>query len=73
MTINSEEGPAFGVALLAAVGAGEFKGIQEACKATINVVKETAPNSKAKKVYDHGMPIYQDLYRSLKDDFRRIS
>ncbi len=72
VTINSEEGPAFGVALLAAVGAGEYKGIQEACKATIKVVKETAPNPKAKKVYDLGMPIYQDLYRSLKNDFQKI-
>ena len=72
VTINSEEGPAFGVALLAAVGAGEYKGIQEACKATIKVVKETTPNSKAKKVYDLGMPIYQGLYQSLKDDFRKI-
>lgn len=72
VTINSEEGPAFGVALLAAVGGGEFKGIAEACKAAIRVVKETAPDAKAKKVYNRGMPIYQDLYRALKDDFKKI-
>ncbi|MDR1270602.1 MAG: xylulokinase, partial [Planctomycetaceae bacterium] len=46
VTINSEEGPAFGVALLAAVGAGAFKNIQEACKTVIKVVKETKPNTK---------------------------
>ena len=72
VAINSEEGPAFGVALLAAVGAGAFKNIQEACKATIKVVKETKPNGKAQKVYDAAMPIYQELYCSLKDDFRTI-
>ena len=41
VTINSEEGPAYGVALLAAVGAGAFKNIEEACRATIRVVNET--------------------------------
>ncbi|MDR2116662.1 MAG: xylulokinase [Planctomycetaceae bacterium] len=72
VTINSEEGPAFGVALLAAVGAGAFKNIQEACKATIKIVKETKPNPKTKKMYDKAMPVYQNLYRSLKDDFRTL-
>ena len=43
VTIETEEGPAYGVALLAAVGAGAFKNIAEACAATISVVQETAP------------------------------
>ncbi|MDR1142319.1 MAG: xylulokinase [Planctomycetaceae bacterium] len=72
VTINSEEGPAFGVALLAAVGAGAFKNIQEACKAVIKVVKETKPNTKTKKFYNNVMPIYQNLYCSLKNDFRKL-
>jgi xylulokinase len=70
--INSEEGPAFGVALLAAVGGGAFKNIQEACKSAIKVVKETKPNVKAQKIYDTAMPVYQQLYCSLKHDFRVI-
>ncbi|MDR0705424.1 MAG: xylulokinase [Planctomycetaceae bacterium] len=72
VTINSEEGPAFGVALLAAVGAGAFKNIQEACKAVIKVVKEAKPNAKAKKIYDNTMPVYQNLYCSLKNDFKKL-
>ncbi len=72
-TINAEEGPAYGVALLAAVGAGAFKNVEEACSATIRVVKETAVNKNAKKYHDQAFPIYQDLYRSLKKDFKRIS
>ncbi|MFZ5829472.1 MAG: xylulokinase [Planctomycetota bacterium] len=73
VTINSEEGPAYGVALLAAVGAGAYKNIGEACKATIRVVSETAPERKAVKVYDRAMPVYQQLYRSLKKDFKAIA
>jgi xylulokinase len=73
VTINTEEGPAYGVALLAAVGAGVFKNVQEACKATIRVVKETSPGTAAKACYDRAFGIYQQLYRSLKDDFKRIA
>ncbi|MCA9216669.1 MAG: xylulokinase [Planctomycetales bacterium] len=71
--INAEQGPAYGVALLAAVGAGEYKNIEEACAATIYNTDETSPNSKARSFYDRSFPIYQQLYRSLKDDFQSIS
>jgi len=71
--INTEEGPAYGVALLAAVGAGAFKNIQEACSATIRVVDQTSVSRPAKRYYDRAMPVYQQLYRSLKDDFRSIA
>lgn len=72
VTINAEQGPAYGVALLAAVGAGAFKNVEEACAATIRVVSKTLLNKKSSKVYDAGFPIYQRLYRSLKGDFQTI-
>jgi xylulokinase len=72
-TINAEEGPAYGVALLAAVGAGAFKNIQEACAATIRVVESTSPGRAAQKTYANAFPEYQALYGSLKDDFKRIA
>jgi xylulokinase len=73
VTINAHEGPAYGVALLAAVGAGIFKNIQEAASATIRVISHTPVDAKRKRHYDKAFPLYQDLYRSLKDDFKRIS
>jgi xylulokinase len=73
VTINSEEGPAYGVALLAAVGAGAYKDIVEACGATIRVVQQTAPARRATKVYDQAFLVYQQLYRSLKNDFKAIA
>jgi xylulokinase len=73
VTINTEEGPAYGVALLAAVGGGEFKDIREACAATIRVVQQTSPSRSAKKDYDRAFPVYQQLYRALKDDFKSIA
>lgn len=73
VTINAEQGPAYGVALLAAVGAGSYKNIQEACAATIRVVSRTAVDKKAVPTYDRGFPVYQQLYQSLKQDFVSIA
>jgi xylulokinase len=73
VTINAEQGPAYGVALLAAVGSGAYKNIEEACAATIRVISRTPCDKKAAKAYDRGFPIYQQLYRSLKDDFGAIA
>ncbi len=73
VTINTKEGAAYGVALLAAVGAGAFKNIREACEATIRVVQETSVDRAARRYYDRAFPIYQQLYRSLKNDFKSIA
>jgi xylulokinase len=72
-TINSEQGAAYGVALLAAVGVGAYKNIQEACGATIRVVEKLPVNKKQAKVYDKAYPVYQGLYQSLKSDFAKIA
>lgn len=72
-TINAEQGPAYGVALLAAVGDGAFKNIEEACKATIRVVDRVAPKKQSQKQYNTSFPVYQKLYTSLKSSFDEIS
>lgn len=72
-TINAEEGPAYGVALLAAAGTGAYKNVAEACDATISTVTQTAPDAKARRAYNRAYPIYGRLYRSLKGDFAAIA
>lgn len=72
VTINAHEGPAFGVALLAAVGTGYFNDIAEACTRTIKVVTRTRPSAKSKAAYDRVYPLFGKLYRSLKEDFAAI-
>jgi xylulokinase len=72
VTINASEGPAYGVALLAAAGTGAYKNVVEACHATISVVTKTAAKSSSVKTYNAGYPVYQQLYRSLKSDFATI-
>ena len=72
VTINAEEGPAYGVALLAAAGTGAYRDVVEACKATISVVTKTTAKAAAKKAYNAAYPVYQSLYGSLKSDFESI-
>jgi len=73
VSMAADEGPAYGVALLAAVGAGEFTDIAEACDATVKTKGQTKPSNAARKQYDKAFPIYQKLYRSLREDFRAIA
>ena len=74
-TINAEQGPAYGVALLAAVGAGAFKNVQEACEATIRVTSRTTCHQSRVpyRIYAKSYPVYRRLYDSLKADFQAIA
>ncbi len=73
VTINAEEGPAYGAALLAAAGTGAYRDVVEACTAAIRVVSNTSPNAKSKRIYDRMYPMYGQLYGSLKGDFQDIA
>jgi xylulokinase len=72
-TINSEEGPAYGVALLAAVGAGEFKDIKQACKSAVKVTRTIRPKPAARARYAKLHQQYDRLYPALKTEFHRIA
>ena len=72
-TVNATEGPAFGVALLAMVGAGLFSSVPEACDATIRLVDQTAVEPSVKAFHDRGYAIYRKLYQDLRETFVSIS
>ncbi len=72
-SINVEEGPAFGVALLAGVGTGIYASVPEACQATIRVVSETKPQAEATATYDRYYRLYRSLYPLLRDTFRAMA
>jgi xylulokinase len=73
VSMAADEGPAYGVALLAAVGAGEFNDVAEACEATVKTTRETKPAAAMRRQYDKRFPLYQKLYRSLREEFRAIA
>ena len=72
-TVNATEGPAFGVALLAMVGAGVFSSVPEACDATIRLVDQTKVEPEVKAFHDKGYAIYRKLYQDLRESFASIS
>lgn len=73
VTINIDEGPALGVALLAGVGAGVYPSVEKACRSVIKVASTTKADGKTKKTYDKFYPIYQSLYQSLKGEFGKVA
>ena len=72
VTVSTEEGAAFGTALLAATGAGVFKSVKQACKNTIKIIEKVAP-CRANRIYEEFYSEYRLLYPSLKRTFHRIS
>lgn len=72
-TVNSSEGPAFGAALLAGVGAGLYKNVAEACDTTVKVVTTQPYNETNYQVYSKYYNLYNSLYYSLKDGFKALA
>lgn len=66
---NASEGPAYGVALLAGVGTGVWKSVEEACKRSIDQVEKVQPAKKMTAHYDQYYGVYRKLYFDLKERF----
>lgn len=67
--LNVDEGPAYGAALLAGVGAGVWDDVAEAADATIRVEEVVEPDPGRRQRYQEGHRIYRSLYASLRDLF----
>ena len=72
-TVNAHEGPGFGVALLALVGAGVFSSVPEACDNTIRLADQTAVRPDVKAFHDRGYAIYRKLYADLRETYGMIA
>jgi xylulokinase len=70
---NATEGPAYGVALLAGVGTGVWKTVEEACRECIKQTKKITPNKKRAAFYEPYYGTYRQLYGDLKDRFSQIA
>ena len=72
-TLESKEGPALGVALLASVGAGIYSTVPEACKAVIKINKTQQPDAERVPKYEEYYQLYREIYPVLKDKFEKLS
>jgi xylulokinase len=72
VTLNTQEGSAYGAALLAMVGSGEFGSVPEACHAVIRETDSVSPDDEA-AFYAKAHCIYVDLYSALAPSFAAIA
>ena len=64
--LEADEGAAFGAAILAGVGAGQWQTVDEACEKTIRVAETVEPNNESVKILDRNYEAYQLLYSALR-------
>ena len=72
-TIDQEQGPALGVAILAGVGSGVYTSVQDACDKLITKAKETEPVAENAEKYAKYHELYKKLYSDLREDYQELA
>ena len=67
--IESEEGPGYGAAILAAVGCGVFPSVEEAAKQLVKVVATEEPDPELAAKYEERYQKFRKFYPALKGMF----
>lgn len=67
--IESEEGPGYGGAILAAVGCGEYESVEAACEKLVKVVNTIEPDPVLVEKYEARYQEFKKLYPAVKDLF----
>ncbi len=66
VTLESQEGSAYGAALLGMVATGAFSSVPEACRSTVRETGRVMPEPASEAVYAAGHKVYQGLYPALR-------
>jgi len=72
-TTQSVEQAAMGAAILAGVGVGIYKDVEEGCKKIVKLKEEKIkPIPENVNIYHKQFEIYKSLYQDLKEDFKKL-
>lgn len=71
--IESEEGPALGGAMLAAVGCGEYDSVEDAAKALVKVVDTVEPTPELVAKYEERYQKFRQIYPTVKGLFQELA
>lgn len=71
-SLVTEQGPAYGAAILAMVGAGEYDSINDAVKQIVRVRSVITPDSNSVTLYEQKYEIFRSLYPALKNVFHNM-
>ena len=66
-TVEVEEGPAYGGAILAAVADGVFTSVEDATSKIVRIKDTTEPESELVEKYQKGYEKFVKMYPALKD------
>ena len=64
--VESEEGPAMGAAILAAVGCGEYPDVETAAKQIVHVVETVEPEEELVRKYEERYQKFREIYPTVK-------
>jgi xylulokinase len=67
--IAVEEGAAYGAAILAGVGAGCWKSMDQACDAVVRVASRVSPQPESSSLLQQGYQVYRRVYPALRSVF----
>ena len=67
--IESEEGPGYGAAILAAVGCGTFESVERACEKLVKVIDTVEPDPVLVQKYEEKYQKFKQLYPIMKNWF----
>jgi xylulokinase len=73
VTLNVSEGPSYGAAIIAGVGAGIYEDVRKAVGLIIKEVTTTRPKNENVEKYNKYYRVYRSLYGSLREEFKKIS
>jgi len=66
VTLETQEGSAYGAALLALVGTGAYQSVPEVCRAVIRETASVEPKPADAAFYANAHRVYQSMYPALK-------
>lgn len=71
--IESEEGPGYGGAILAAVGCKEFASVEEATEKLVKIVDTVEPDAELVAKYEERYQKFRQIYPTLKGLFQELN
>ena len=73
VTLETQEGSAYGAALLALAGTGEYASVPEVCRVAIRETESVSPGAGKPRYYAKAHRVYQALYPALKPIYGQIA
>lgn len=70
--IESEEGPGYGGAMLAAVGCGAFESVEDAAEKLVKVVDTVEPEADLVEKYEERYQQFKNIYPAMKELFQKM-